>query len=115
MAHPIDVRTLIGDIEHAATDALKKDITLIAGFSRTQVEALAKQAAWIAEATAKGELDQELRRFFLSNLEEMARNFVNVLQGLAAIAIEKVWNAVVGVLWGAIRKAASAAIPIPKF
>ena len=112
MAHPFDLNQLMADISTAASDILKKDLSTVSGFSRSQLEALAKQAAWIAEATAKNEINAEQREFFLQNLAEMARNFVKVLQGLAAITIEKLWNAVVNVLWGAIRGAVGN-IPLP--
>jgi len=116
MAHPFDLDQLIASIKAAATGVLNEDVSQIAGFSETQVNMMAKQAAWIAEATAKGELDDDLRAFFLKNLADMAKNFVQVLQGLAAITIEKVWNAIVGVLWDAVRGAIGGiALPIPKF
>ena len=102
----------MNNIKTAAAGILQKDISTISGFSQAQLRALAKQAAWIAEATAKNELNEEERAFFLRNLADMARNFVKVLQGLAAITIEKLWNAVVDVLWGAIRGAAGS-IPLP--
>jgi hypothetical protein len=41
----------------------------------------------------------------------MAQNFVNTLQGLAKVTIEKVWNAMVGVLWGAIGTATGIDLP----
>lgn len=43
----------------------------------------------------------------------MATNFANTLKGLILISIEEVWNAVVNTLWGAISKAAGAALPKP--
>jgi hypothetical protein len=35
----------------------------------------------------------------------MTRSFVNTLAGLAVVTAEKLWNGIVGVLWGAINKA----------
>ncbi len=113
MAHPIDLGSLVSDIEDAAKGVLQKDLTTIAGFSRTQLTAIAKQSAWIAEAIAKDELNKDEKTFFLKNLEDMTRNFIGVLQGLADVAIQHLWDAITGVIWGAIRNVVNAAIPLP--
>ncbi len=113
MAHPFDLGQLMNDVTAAVSDVLQKDVTTISGFSRNQLQLLAKQSAWIAEATANNELTDDLRDFFLGNLADMALNFVKVLRGLALIAVEKAWNAVVGVLWKAIGGAAGVALPLP--
>ncbi len=116
MPHPFDLGQLATDIKDAVSGVLQKDITLVTGFSQTQVEQMAKQAAWIAEGTAKGELSDGLRDFFLRDLARIAENFVKVLQGLALLTIEKAWNAVVNVLWKAISGAiGNIALPIPSF
>lgn len=115
MAHPFDLARLGADIVAAASGAVNEDISTISGFSRTQVDLMTKQAAWIAEAAALGEIDGELLDFFTRDLAESAKTFVKVLQGLSMIAIEKAWNAVIGVLWNAIGTAAGISLPIPKF
>jgi hypothetical protein len=109
----IDVNQLIADIKTAASTIIGKDVTLVEGFSQTQATAMATQAAWIASGTLSGQLTSDLRDYFLGNLETLARNFANTLRGLVIITIEKVWNAVVGVLWGAISKAIGIALPLP--
>lgn len=111
----IDLGKLMADIVAAASGIAKKDITALTGFSRTQLQAMAKQAAWIAAARAAGELDDDLFTFFTENLARTAKNFVTVITGLATVMMEKVWNAVVGVLWGAIEGAAGSVIPLPKW
>lgn len=113
MAHPFDIDELVESLKTAASGVIQKDVTTLRGFSERQLQGMAKQAAWIAEATAKGEIDAELRDFFLNNLEDMAKNFANTLRGLLAVTIEKVWNALVTTLWKAIEKAAGVALPIP--
>lgn len=110
MAHPFDIEELVQSLKAAASDVVQKDVTTLRGFSERQLQGMAKQAAWIAEATAKGEIDANLRDFFLNNLEDMARNFANTLRGLLAVTIEKVWNALVTTLWKAIEKAAGVAL-----
>ena len=103
----------MAEIKAAVSGVLEKDVAAVQGFSERQLRALAKQAAWIAEATANGELDDDLRAFFLENLDAVARNFADTLVGLAALTVEKVWNAVVGVLWKAIERAAGIALGRP--
>ncbi len=68
------------------------------GFSKTQTTAMATQAGWIASGTLSGSLTPDLRDYFLNNLKTLAQNFANTLVGLLVITVEKIWNAVVGVL-----------------
>ena len=114
MPHPFNIQEVSSSILSELSKLLADDITKHVGFARRQTLALAKQAAWIAEATAQGELDEEDRDWFLGNLARMTENFARAVVALTILTIEKAWNAVVGVLWGAIRSAAGAAIPIPK-
>jgi hypothetical protein len=113
VATPIDINALIGDITKAATDQIGKDLTTLAGFSQIQVEGLARQAQLIAGALASGHLSDADRDFFLSDLKRTARDFANVLVGLALVDIEKVWNSAVTTLWDAIGTAAQVALPKP--
>ena len=75
------------------------------GFSQAQLEAIANQAKLIAEGTIDGSIDAEMRDYLLSQLAEMTRSFVNTLAGLSVVTAEKLWNGIVGALWGAIGKA----------
>lgn len=113
----IDVDQLVTDIKDAATQIVKKDITTVKGFSERQVKALGQQAALVAEGIAKGQITEETREFFLDSLETMAQNFIHTLQGLFLLTVERIWNAVVDVIWGTINKAISAAtgitLPVP--
>ena len=113
MAHPFDLDEVVAGIKTVVSDILQTDVTAWRGFSERQVRAMAKQAAWVAEATSKGELDDDMRNFFLDSLEDMARNFAHTLRGLLVITIEKIWNAVVNVLWGAIQQATNIVLPFP--
>ncbi|WP_444995225.1 hypothetical protein [Aliikangiella sp. IMCC44359] len=109
----IDVNQLIQDIKQAASGVINQDITVLQGFSERQVKALAKQSELIAKGIITGDIDEDLREFFLNSLEEMARNFAKTLQGLVVVTIEKVWNAVVSVLWGAINTATGLTLKVP--
>lgn len=99
---PSDVPTLIAEIKDIATQVLQKDITTVRGFSERQVEAIAKQTAIIQQGIATGEIDEELREFFLDGLEAMALNFVNTLKGILMVTLEKLWNAIVEFLYKAV-------------
>jgi len=110
---PIDIAQLIADMKAAATTILQADVTALRGFSERQLEAIAKQAEFIAIGIATKQITDETRDFFLDSLEDMALSFVKTLRGLATVMVEKVWNAVVGVLWNAISKAAKIVLPAP--
>lgn len=113
MASPIDVNQLLADIKTAVSGVVQKDVTTIQGYSERQLQAMAQQAKWIAAASLSGELSSDMRDFFLNTLKDTATNFANTLKGLVVITIEKVWNALVGALWGAINTAIGAALPLP--
>lgn len=101
----IDIDQLVTEITSAASTVINKDVTQLRGFSDRQVKALAKQAQLIATGIASGDIDKDLQDFFLDSLEDMAMNFAKTLRGLLTVTIEKVWNAVVEVLWKAIESA----------
>lgn len=113
MAGSIDVNQLLADMKAAVTGVLQKDVTTIEGYSERQLQAMAQQAKWIAAATLSGELSSDMRDFFLNTLKDSATNFANTLKGLVVIAVEEVWNALVGALWGAINTAIGATLPLP--
>ena len=109
----IDVTTLVEDIKAAASAVLSKDITTLRGFSERQVKAIALQVALLEKGIAEGQITDETRDFFLDSIEDMALNFVNTLRGLLTVTIEKVWNAIVGVIWQAIEAATGISLPKP--
>lgn len=109
----MDVNQLIEDIKTAASAILRKDVSTFRGFSERQVEALAQQTRFVALGIANGEITAETRDFFLDSLEDMALNFAKALRGIVMVTMEKVWNAVVGVLWGAIGKLTGLVLPVP--
>lgn len=109
----IDIKELAKEITQAASDVIDKDIKDLRGFSKHQVTALAHQADLIAKGVEKGDIDKNLRDYFLDSLEDMALNFVKTLRGLLVVTIEKVWNAVVGVLWKAIENVTGIKLAVP--
>jgi hypothetical protein len=109
-----DATQLVTDIKSAASSVLNADIATFRGFSDRQVQAIAKQAEFVALGIATGEITSETRDFFLDSIEDMTLNFVKTLRGLVLVTIEKVWNAVVGVIWKAISTATGLVLPVPK-
>ncbi len=112
MGAPIDVSSLTEQIKTAASDVAKRDIAVLKGFSDRQIKAIAQQAQLVATGIASGQITEETQEFFLESLKTMAQSFANTLQGLAKVTIEKIWNAVVGVVWGAIGTATGVALPV---
>lgn len=109
----IDPDALVAQMETAMTHAAKADISQLEGFSKAQLHDIAQQAATIAAGALDGSITGPTRDYFLQSLAELTRSFVNTLAGLAVISIEEVWNAAVGVIWGAINKAAGLALTPP--
>ncbi|MDN3724812.1 hypothetical protein QRD02_10490 [Aequorivita sp. SDUM287046] len=89
-------------IKDIASGILEKDIAVVRGFSERQVEAIAKQTVIIQKGIANGDIDEDLREFFLDGLEAMALNFVNTLKGIMMVTLEKLWNALVNFLYKAV-------------
>ena len=97
----IDVSQLITGMKKAASEIIGQDITKLRGFSERQVTAIAKHAVLLERDIRNGEITEELQDYFLDNLEDMVLNFVKTLRGLMMVTIEKVWNAIVNVIWKA--------------
>lgn len=110
---PIDLEQLVTDMKAAASGVLKMDVATLRGFSERQLKAIAQQASLVATGIATKQITEETEQFFLDSLEDMALSFVRTLRGLLMVTIEKVWNAIVGVLWNAISKAAKVVLPVP--
>ncbi|MEZ4779112.1 MAG: hypothetical protein R2786_06980 [Flavobacteriaceae bacterium] len=97
-----DIASIITDIKDTATTILKKDITVVQGFSERQVAAIAQQTKTITDGLANGDIDADLAQFFFEGLKAMAQNFVNTLKGILSVTLEKLYNALVDKLWGII-------------
>jgi len=109
----IDVNQLAADMRDAASHVLDQDIAAIRGFEERQLKAIAQQAAFVETGILSGQITDETRDFFLDGLEDMALNFVKTLRGLLTVTVEKVWNAVVGVIWAAIKASTGISLPVP--
>jgi hypothetical protein len=111
----IDLDQLVADMQTAASQTLKTDVSTLRGFSERQLKAIAQQTQLVASGIASGQITEETREFFLDSLEDMALSFARTLRGLILVTIEKVWNAVVNVLWTAISKATGLSLSAPAF
>ncbi|WP_419659176.1 hypothetical protein Dvar_80580 [Desulfosarcina variabilis str. Montpellier] len=109
----IDVTQLVEEITNTATQVLNQDVKQLRGFSARQVQAIAQQAAFIEAGILSGQITEETRDFFLDSLEDMALTFVKTLRGLVMVTVEKVWNAIVGVIWKAIESTTGIVLPQP--
>ncbi len=107
----LDINQLIDDIKNTSSGILTKDVTAIRGFSSRQLNGIANQTALIASGISSGQITEATRDFFLDQLVELAHNFVNTLVGLVIATIEKLWNAIVSVIWQAISKATNIQLP----
>lgn len=97
-----NVVNIITEIKNIASGILEKDVSEVRGFSERQLEAIAKQTAIIQKGLENGDIDEDLREFFLDGLEAMTRNFVNTLKGILLVTIEKLWNALINFLYKAV-------------
>lgn len=104
-----------GQILNSITGALKQELgdgyDLISSFAERQGRMLAKRAKNCATERANGYLknDDELFADRLQALEDDAASLAKHIAMLTALTIEKAWNAVVGILWGALRTILSGA------
>ena len=107
----MDHQQILNDIVAALKGELGNGFSTIRSFVENQGKLLAKQAENIATSRIDGPLkdDDDLYEFFLDNLKTNTENMVRAVVELSALTIEKAWNAVAGVLWGAIRTALSGA------
>lgn len=101
----MDHTRILGDTVAALKGELGDGYSQISNFVEKQGRLLAKQAEDIARSRIDGSLadDDELFEFFLENLKTNTENMAKAIVMLTILTIEKAWNAVAGVLWGAIR------------
>lgn len=99
---PVDVPGIINNIKTAVSAVIDKDITIVEGFSERQLKLIAHQTALVGQGIAAGQITGATKDFFLDQLVDMANNFARTLTGLVLATIEKVWHAIVTVIWQAI-------------
>ena len=103
----LELDGLILEIVEAVKKIVNDDWDHISSFAKNQSKMLANQAVMITTARTTGSLlkDDEGFEYFMSQLENMTRNLTQSIASLTIVTLEKAWNAVVGVIWGAINGA----------
>ncbi|MER9251128.1 hypothetical protein NKI59_04845 [Mesorhizobium sp. M0598] len=111
MAAIVDVNATANALVDAIQKQAKQGWTKISALVTQQAKMMAHQAAWIAESSIAGALkhDSALQRLFTDQLADSVRGLANDVAALTILTLEKVWNAAVSVLWGAINKALTGA------
>ena len=109
----INTAQLVIDMKAAASAELNADVSAFRGFSERQLEAIAKQTEFVAIGIATKQITEETKDFFLDAIEDMSLNFVKTLRGLILATVEKVWNALVGVIWKALSDVTGLVLPVP--
>ncbi len=106
---------LVASMEKAASDILGKDVTTIGGFAKDQLSRIEKLSIRLSEMIINHEFDGDPtgQQDYLDIVNDLITNFTKTLQGLAVITVEKVWNAMVKVVWDALDKATGLALPRP--
>jgi len=106
----IDIGKLVNDSIAAASAATGDDITKMQGFAKSQFEAIAQNAAGIAEDRLAGKLSKEEFEILMDGIPDLVKNTANCLKGLALIAAEKAWNAIAKTVQDTVSGAVKAAI-----
>lgn len=98
---------MIGAIQSAAKAGWQQVSTLVTN----QARMMSHQAAFLAEASITGALQHEpvLKQLLADQLADSLRGLARDVAALTILTAEKVWNAAVKVLWGAINTALSGA------
>ncbi|MBZ9662943.1 hypothetical protein LB523_28230 [Mesorhizobium sp. ESP-6-4] len=109
MAAVIDVNATVKALIDAIQKQAKQGWTKISTLVTQQSKMMAQQAAWIAESSIAGTLKDDLRGWFADQLADSVRSLASDVAALTILTAEKVWNAAVKVLWGAINQALSVA------
>lgn len=107
----MDASEIVEQVLAALRGEIGEGFGEIAGFAQRQAEMLAKHAKLIADQRIDGVLrdDDEYYRFWLDGLERDTLDLARNIAMLSILTIEKAWNAVAGVLWGAMRTILTAA------
>lgn len=94
------IEKLLGDLQAM----LQADWEKVSPYAQRQTKLLAAQAQMIVQSRLAGSLkgEDDLYDFFLEQLKRLAANFARTLAALTVLTLEKIWNKIVGTLWGAI-------------
>jgi hypothetical protein len=107
---------IFGSIVGVTKDMVGKDVTTFSAMARDAARSIETAGILFAQMEAEGDFkdDPDRRQRMLTEMQDLATNYVNTVRAMAVIEVEKLWNAVVKVLWDAIGTATGIALPIPK-
>jgi hypothetical protein len=114
-----DIDATVAALVKAVRGQLTKGWNSVSTLVKQQSKMMAQQAEWIATSTASGSLkkDPVLRQMFVDMLADSVRQLAKDVAARTILTAEKVWNAAVAVLWGAINKVLASAsgglLPLP--
>ncbi len=100
----MDLNALTQELEQTITTTVAEDANTLKGFSQSQLRTFAEQAEYLAKGIVKGEFDEAMQQAAKDHLSRSVQNFVHTLVSLTLVTMEKLYNALVKVLWQAIGK-----------
>ena len=103
----------VNNISSTVKTVTGNDVTMIAGFSKAQLQALAQQSALVAGMIEANAFTAAEKMFYLDGLDQMARGFVNTFVQIVEVEIEKIYNAVVKAIYDSIGTLAGVKMPVP--
>jgi predicted GTPase len=108
----VDVNALGTDILAAVRGVVDEDIPELKQFVRDQLEGIAHTTALVAKGLVNGWIDtDEERQHWAATLKSLALEFAKTLRALVILTIERVVNAVIGVVRAVLQAAAGTALP----
>ena len=115
----IDIDEFAAEVFERVKGELSEGWDDINNFRKSQLKKLSRQAVIVGKLRVEGELtgDTEMFEFFLEQLEDKVENLAIAVANLTVLTLQRAWNAIVGVFWGAINEIVSGAglagLPIP--
>ena len=110
---PINSSELTRELKQTASTFLKKEVSTISGFSKTELRTIVQQTILVSLSINSGEISEVNRAFYLTRIALFVQHFVGALAGLLVADVEQLWNALIQVLWKALSKATG--LPLEKF
>ncbi|MEA3406417.1 MAG: hypothetical protein U9R28_11860 [Pseudomonadota bacterium] len=111
MKMTLETEPLILQIKRVSSDILGKDVTTFKGFSERQLKAIAEQTILVEMGIATGEITEATQDFFLKSIKDLVKNFTETLKGLMLVTINKLYNAILDLIWNSIKTATNVVLP----
>jgi hypothetical protein len=105
----IDFTKLVADVLAAVKGVVDKGFKKIRAHVEAQVKRLAMRTKILAALRISGELTEAEFEDEVRRGEELVKSIGMTVSAMAAITLEKAWNAIVKVVWGTLNRALEAA------